>query len=356
MLAAVVRDFIESGTPVGSKTLVESTDWGLSSATVRSLMAELESDGYLAHPHTSSGRVPTERGYRLYVELLLRERASDRDLFVADVDSTPPPSEALGEFLQKTSRALSSLCGCVGVVLRPSPSRAPVRAVHFFRMDSRRVVVVVEGQGGIVAERVVTVEFPASQSDLAAMGHDLSQRFSGSSLVEVHRALGTELTRDRALYDSARRRLLSLAMSCLSEFFDDADVLVDGGADCVARLEIEHLEAVRHIVRAYEQKDRVAKMLASFLDCEGVQVHIGSVDPKAGGAPELPGLALVAAQYGDGTRSLGCVGVLGPQRMPYERVIQVVDRAARTVSHALRAGFGGATPSNGSIGAGREEN
>ena len=341
VLKAVVRAFIALGEPVGSKAVAGSAGCEVSPATIRNVMAELEELGYLSQPHASAGRVPTEQGYRIYVDVLLRERRDS-----VEGESVPGFSasllnggDRLPEVLLATSRALSRLCHCVGLVLPPRVSQTRFQHAKFLRLDGSRVVAVVVGEEGVVADRVVRVDTDFPQDELDRISNYIVNRFRGSTLADVRQVLEAELREDAEACDRALRQWLSLTLSCLERSAEAGAVYVEGAAEYVATPDFADLPGVRNLLRAYEEKGRMASLLESCLEREGVQIQIGSESGSGEGLEGLPGLVLVAAQYRGAAGPLGTVGVLGPTRMEYERVIAVVDRVARDLGEALAAGY-----------------
>jgi heat-inducible transcriptional repressor len=340
VLKSLVRVFIAHGEPVGSKAIAGKPGCHVSAATVRHDLADLEEMGYLDQPHPSAGRVPTEKGYRLYVDLVLdewRRRPTETEgpALAAELLSG---AEGLPDVLVGASRALSRLCRCVGLALPPPLSQTRFRHARFLRIDRNRVVMLIVGEEGMVTDRVVHVEEDIPQEELDRISNYIVNRFQGSTLLEVQRVIERELSQERSSYDRALRHCLRVTLECLERSEKSGEVYVDGAARCLESLDFEDVARVRELLRAYEQKDRIARLLLRCLDREGVQIRIGA-ESGEGDVEGLPGLALVAAQYRDGERPLGSVGVLGPTRMEYERVIAVVDRVARDLSQALSAGF-----------------
>ena len=340
----MVEAYIRTGLPVGSKSIAGACE--VSSATVRNAMAELEEQGLLSRSHVSAGAVPTEDGYRTYVAELLACRidrsrlSSESEAGVDSVLGAAVLSRAddLTELLHETSRALSSLSRCVGLVLARQLGDERLRAIQFLRVGPQRIVAVVVGDDGVVHDRVFRVAGDYAQDELDRISNYISNRFAGSTLEEVQRIVDAELHQARAAYDSAMRQMLSVALLCLDTCVGRAELYVDGAAVCVAAAEFDDVERVQQLLAAFEQKDRMAALLSGCLEREGVHVRIGTDTAVATGESRgIDGLAFVAAQFGDGAGTRGSVGVVGPMRMRYDRIINIVEGAAREVGSAIRA-------------------
>ena len=336
VLKEIVGLYVESGQPVSSRAVKAVTGWDVSPATIRATMAELEEAGLLTHPHTSAGRVPSAAGFRRYAGLVLGEhrasRGSDDPVAVIAPDATEMPV-----LLSQAARALSSLSSFVGLALRPQLDRIRLRAVQFVRLEGDRLVVVVVGERGVVSNRSWRWRRASLRKSSTRMAQYIGNRFRGRSLLDVRRVVQAELRRERPARDRAISRLLDLALSAVDAGDREAAVLVDGASVCLQRPEFGDVDAARQLLQAYEEKDRILRLLESCLAQEGVQVYIGGPG-DAGSESELdglPGLAFVASPYGDGDEVLGSVGVLGPTRMSYEQVIRMVAQAAEELSSAI---------------------
>jgi len=336
VLKAVVDRYVETGEPVSSRALKAAGGWDISSATIRAIMAELEEGGLLTHPHTSAGRIPSAVGFRRYVELVLDEHRAGRGAEAA-VAVLAPEMAGMPALLSQAARALSSLSSYVGVALRPGLDQILLRSAQFVGLEGDRVVVIVVGERGVVSNRVVQVEESYPQEELDRIARYIVNRFQGRSLADVRKVVTSELARDRQARDVAVGRLLDLALSTIGSGSEEGAVLVDGAADCLQRPQFVDVEAAQQLLRAYEEKGRIGRLLESCLEREGVQVQIGGPDEHADERElaGLPDLAFVASPYGDGERTLGSVGVLGPTRMSYEHVIRMVAQAAEEISSAL---------------------
>lgn len=329
ILLAIVHHHIEDGEPVGSRTLTEHFEIELSSASIRKIMTELTAEGYLMQPHTSAGRVPTEKAYRAYVDSVNaafeEPPALDEGCFAA--------SRGIESMLGRISDLLAVLSNCVGVVVAPRLGNTLFKQLRFMKLGSARVLVVLETERALIKDRVVQVSQDYSQADLDRIAHSLSQRFESRTLGQVRDALARELRDERALADRLTFEAVSLATISVQEVLEAGGLYVGGAARCLSGPEFVRVEAAQALVEALESKDRIVRLLDECLaGDEAVHVVIGSESQLEG----MRDLALVAAPYGPGGRPLGSLGVLGPKRMEYARVVGLVGHVARRMTQALR--------------------
>ena len=331
ILKAVVIQHVESGEPVGSSTVARLSRERLSPATIRNVMADLEEIGLLCQPHTSAGRVPTERGYRLFVDTLLPaphlpvvdERAI-RDSLRGASDTT--------QLLERASRLLSRLSRHVAIVVAPALAQTRLQHIEFVRLADGRALAVFVSQAGVLQSRVVEAEEELTQDELARMGNFLSDSLAGRTLPEVRNELLRLMSEEKAQYDRLLQQALSLGVRTFDEgAAEPAGVYVEGAANLLAQARDVDLERMRSLFRAFEDKHRIVNLLNQCLESDGVRVWIGSENR----APELREMSLVAASYRSGEQPLGTLGVVGPLRMQYGRAVSLVDSIARTFSEIL---------------------
>lgn len=331
ILRSVIRSHILTGQPVGSRALSRDNGLDLSPATIRNTMSDLEARGLLSHPHTSAGRVPTDMGYRLYVDRLIRPprvaahqaQAIDEALLRSRAD--------IPELLSEASRQLSRFSKHVGVVLAPEIRRIVVEHVEFVRLDPTRVVAVVVGRSGVVHNRILQVEEPREQQELDRIGRYLSEQFSGKTLLEMRQVLLERMAEEAAAYDRLVSRSLDLGRQAIEGGSPAAEVFVEGAANLLDQPEFADLDRMKTIVRTLEEKNRLVDLLSRALDGHGVQVVIGQEHPVAG----LADVSLVASTYSSDDQLMGTVGIVGPKRMEYARAIALVDHLARILTRLL---------------------
>ena len=328
VLDVVVRHFIATGHPAGSATVAEQLTEGISSATVRNVMAELARQGYLTQPHTSAGRAPTARGYVAYVEHLTRYgdlQRVDEDRIRERLDEASPEIDAV---LQRACSVLSEMTQHVGMVLAPPPAEADIRHVELVRVGLDRVSVVFVTTGGRVHTRTVVFDEQLAEHELAEAAAFLRRRFAGYTLRELRERVIAQSSKG-----SSRPELLAvrLVRRSLGEAIDRAAVFVEGAFHLLDSPELAERATLPEIFAAFEERSEISRLLAECGAESGAHVLIGR-----DGLPEvLRGCALVAAGYRSGTRPFGALGVLGPARMHYERTIPMVTTMARVTGDVV---------------------
>ena len=333
LMATLVREYIETGEPVPSQVLARQSGLGLSSATVRNVLAQLEERGYLHQPHTSAGRVPTDRGYRAFVDLLLESRRPARGS--ADVEyqlrQHAGPSPLMDDLLASVSHIVSRAARHVGFVLADSQS-AVLQRIEFVPLGGSRVLVVVVARGSQVTQKVVDTHETLVSDDLVHAANYLNTEFAGLPLLDVREAVIARLQQERTLYDELLARALRLARSTLEELpqqtfhVEGAASLLDGGA-----YENVSMATLRALLDMMEEKERMVHLLNEYIDGPGLTVVIGTEHAE----PDLKRFSLIACTAVDGTTTR-TVGVIGPTRMHYSRAISLVDGTTQAVSRVLR--------------------
>jgi len=336
ILIALVGEYIHTGEPVGSARLAQSAGLNVSSATVRNTLAELEELGYLQQPHTSAGRVPTDHGYRFYVdELLETPRPSRSGAAVEAQLRRNAGSPALVEdVLVSVSGVLSRASHLVAFALPSAGRYGILKEIEFVPLTVSKVLVVVVADGGQITRKAIEVGEAVTQQDLRHAANYLNTEFAGLPLDEVRAAVIERLQHERTLYDALRSRALRLAQSSLEEFPRRPALFVDGASSLLDET-IETsgipIATLRALLRMVEEKERLVRILNEYIDGPGLTIVIGQEHRS----PDLRSFSLVASGYGHGSRR-GTVGVIGPMRMHYSRTIAVVDGVAKAVSRVLR--------------------
>jgi len=332
VLAALVREYISTGEPVASSLLVTAAGLGVSSATVRSLLARLEEEGYVQQPHTSAGRIPTDRGYRFYVDLLLESKRTYRAATAVEARlRRDSPDCLIDSLLPQVSHVLSQAARSVGFAVRPAHEVAVFDRVEFIPLSANRVLVVIVARGGHVIQKVIDVDEALSADDLRQAANYLNAEFAGFPLHRAREAVLERLNEARELYDALRARAMRLASSTFSDLPAEQTMYVEGTAallDDGSGLTLQTLQALMEMI---EEKQKLVRLLNEYIDGPGLTVVIGAEHLD----PSLRPFSLILSTYDDGS-GIGTVGVIGPTRMRYSRAIAVVDGAAQAVSRVLR--------------------
>ena len=332
VLAALVREFIASGDPVASSVLVSAAGLGVSSATVRNILATLEEEGFVQQPHTSAGRIPTDRGYRFYVDLLLETKRPRRTANAVEARLRRDSSDLrIDSVLPQVSHVVSQASRTVGIAVRTPNGGAVFERVEFVPLTATRVLVVIVARGGHVIQKVIDVGETLHADDLRQAANYLNSEFSGLPLYRAREAVLERIDEERLLYDALMARAMRLASSTFADLPDDRTIYVEGTSSLLddgSGLTMTMLQALLVMI---DEKERLLNLLNAYIDGPGLTVVIGAEHLD----PSLRPFSLVASTYDDGART-GTVGVIGPTRMRYSRAIAVVDGAAQAVSRVLR--------------------
>ncbi|ABM62245.1 heat-inducible transcriptional repressor HrcA [Halorhodospira halophila] len=332
LLRTLVRRYIDSGRPVGSRSLARDAGLSVSPATIRNVMADLEELGYLVAPHTSAGRVPTDRGLRFYVDCLLQvqpiggdtvERLRQR--LARDRD------EGAEELADSASDLLSQLTRLAGVVTLPRCDWAVLRHVEFLPLSDCRVLAILVINERDVQNRVIRTERDFSEAELQRIANYLNAEFAGLELPRVRQSLLAAMQADQQRLDELMRSAVEVGEKALAEEQDDEGYVVAGQTNLMEFEELSDVDRLRQLFEAFTQKRDILHLLDRCARADGVQIYIG----QEAGYEVFDGLSLVTARYGVAGEAAGVLGVIGPTRMAYDRIIPIVDVTARLVGSAL---------------------
>jgi len=323
----VVSEYLATGEAVGSHTVTRRYGLDVSAATVRTVMGDLEEVGLLRHAHTSGGRLPTERGLRYYVDMLLRVRnltSGEKDEIR---ERLAPAGGDVPEVMQRTSRMLRELSHLTVVVQAPRPESDVVEHLEFVQLRDGQLLAVMAAASGQIQNKLVPIDFTLTPGDLDRINNFLNGLVSGLTLDQVRAKLMDEIANDKATHDHLTARALRLAQAAVPA--DPADVLVDGQSNLLSGK--ADLERAKLLLRTLEEKDLLVRLLERTLSAPGICVFIGAEANLA----DLTDVSVVAAPYVADGRPLGTIGVIGPSRMNYSRVIPLVDFTAEMIGEAL---------------------
>jgi heat-inducible transcriptional repressor len=329
LLKTLVERYIADGEPIGSRTLSRAAGLELSPATIRNVMSDLEELGLIVSPHTSAGRIPTARGYRLFVDTMLTVQR-DRIATVEGLAGPGIDAEQPRQVLNQAAQMLSSLSHFVGVVM--TPRRASVfRHIEFLSLSERRVLVILVSPDGDVQNRIIHTQADYSQSQLQEAANFLNAHYAGLTMDEVRARLRTEV-------DALRGEIASLmvrAVDAGSEAMQQDDVVVAGEHNLLSVSEFTHdMGHLRRMFDLFEQKTQLMRLLEVSNQAEGVRIFIGGESQVV----PFEELSVVSAPYAVNGQVVGTLGVIGPQRMHYDRMIEIVDITSKLVSNALSHG------------------
>lgn len=324
LLKALVERYIADGQPVGSRTLSRASGLELSPATIRNVMADLEDLGLIVSPHTSAGRIPTARGYRLFVDTMLTVQPLDRD---ASMAPRLPPDQPQ-RVIANAAQLLSNLSSFVGVIT--APRKASVfHHIEFMRLSERRVLVILVAPDGDVQNRVIQTAHDFTQPQLSEASNHLNSQYAGRTIEAVREALRTEV-------DTLRGEIAALMQAAVQAGSDAHDsqeqVVISGERNLLAVQDFSSdMGSLRKLFDMFEQKTQLMRLLEVSSRAEGVRIYIGGESMVV----PFEELSVVSAPYEVNGQVVGTLGVIGPTRMAYDRMIQIVDITSRLVTNAL---------------------
>lgn len=332
LLRTLIARYIAEGQPIGSRTLAKASGLDVSPATIRNIMADLEEFGLVAAPHTSAGRVPTSQGYRVFVDSLIEMRP----LGEPEVDQLRrelPTDVSTPDLLGSATSLLSEMTHFVGVVSVPRREEFPFRHIDFVQLDGARVLVILVFTDGQVQNRVIATQRTYGVGELEQVANYLNSNFAGMRFDEIRARLLREMQDEGAHLN----RLLTAAVEVAQQAFQSSpsnDMLVAGQTNLMGKQDVSDVDRLRDLFEAFQRKRDLLQLLERCSHAEGVRLFIG----EESGFAALDTWSLITAPYGVGGRVLGVLGVIGPTRMAYERVIPVVQATAQIISGALKRG------------------
>jgi heat-inducible transcriptional repressor len=340
VLSAIIQEHLVTGEAIGSHTVSDrfarATGW--SSATIRNVMGELDDLGLLEQPHTSAGRVPTDKGYRYYVDNMLDStRLSRNDLRAIESIGSGNEAKARPErLMEKASHVLSELSENVGIVIWPSLAENRLRHIRFVGLPEKRVLVVLVSTSNIVHDKVIRLDEDFSQEELNRAARYLNAEFGGKSLLAIRAEIVALMREEKALYDIVLRNAMLLCEGSLQgEDEATAEVYLDGASNIVTKPEFSSAEGMRELFRTFEEKSRLVKILNECVSgvrpAGGVKVVIG----RENLASSMKRCAVITTTYQVDGEVLGTLGVVGPMRIEYGRMMAVVNYLARFIERAL---------------------
>ena len=335
ILARLVSEYIEQGEPISSGWLAGHSALGLSSATVRNILARLEDQGLVRQPHTSAGRVPTDAGYRLYVDGLLETRKPRRSS--PEVEARLRQGGTVSDLLENVSHELSRASHQVGFALATGSPSARLRHIDFVPLDAGRVLVIVVSTASQITHKVIETDEPYDSTLLVTAANYINTEFAGLTLHEVRTAIVEHMRHERMLYDAIAARALRLAQTGLGQEIEEDTLHLQGASflfeELVGGGPVERevaLETLRALLMMIEEKHHLVRLLTEYIDAPGLTIVIGAEHSS----PDLRPFSVVASTFREGDCT-GTVGVIGPTRMRYQRAISLVDGVSAAVTRVL---------------------
>lgn len=333
ILRLIIRSYIQTGEPVGSRTLSQSMEWRLSPATIRNIMSDLEEAGFLVQPHTSSRRVPTEKGYRFFVDALGDTKVSQEDeRYISRMLSEGDTPE---EIMSRASYLLSMISNNVGIVIAPPMAQTLLKHIEFVSISEGRIIVIFVSNSGLIQRKLIRVSEHYTQDELDRAGRYLVEKFIGKSLTQIRAELLQMMQEERTLYNG----MMSLLHAWRDSLGGDTEpeaAYVQGAVNIMNKPEFADVERMKNLFTMFEEKGKLVKILNECIAAhsgEGVNISIGSEL----GVPDMRDFTLITSAYASNDHNTGFLGIIGPTRMEYERGISVVTYIGRIVGEMINA-------------------
>jgi len=328
LLKTLVERYIHEGQPVGSRSLSKFSGLDLSPATIRNVMADLEEMGFVVSPHTSAGRIPTPKGYRLFVDTLLVVKTLDK-IELNHLENQLHPDNP-SRLISAASQLLSELTRFAGVVITPKRKGAIFRYVEFMALSEKRILLIIVTPEGDVQNRILFTNTPYSQSDLIEAGNFINQNYAGCTLDQIRNRLGSELKQLRSEMISLMSAAIEMGGDAVNE--SSEAVVLAGGHNLLQVDDFsDNLSSLKNLFELFERKTKLLQLLELSRQAHGVKIFIGGESDST----SLEEFSVVTAPYEMEGKIVGTVGVIGPRRMAYERIIPIVDITAKLLSNSL---------------------
>ena len=333
ILEDVIRTFISTGAPVSSRSLARMAQHRLSSASIRNVMADLEDGGYLSQPHTSAGRVPTAAGYHYYIDSLMQNRVLSQEKRRYIKGNLEHVLTDVEDLMGMVTHLLTELSQQIAIVLAPTISETTVKAIHFLSLSGSRALCVLESEGGLVEHRVVQTLQSMTTEELVEISNYLTDHFSGRTLREIRDGLLSMMADEREQINRLLLSAISLAQQALGDG-DEPDLLFEGTEIVLTQPELSDIDRVRKLLETFTDKAELVRVLDQLIGGPGTHIIIGEESELTSDL----NFSLVATTYGSSDRVLGALGIFGPSRMEYDKVVPLVDFLGKTVSKTLIEG------------------
>jgi heat-inducible transcriptional repressor len=334
LLKALIESYIRDGQPVGSRTLSRDSGLSLSSATIRNVMADLEELGFVVSPHTSAGRIPTDKGYRLFVDSLLKLKPLQTEE-VDDIERRLRKDASNGRALVQTvSQMLSSVTHMAGLVTLPNPHYVALSQIEFIGLSENRALAIMVMNNREVENRVVQLERAYSSEELRRAANYLNEAFAGRSLPEVRASLLKQLQETRQTMNQLMHDAIAMAQKVFeTPGGERVEYVIAGETNLMGFAQLSNVDRLKRLFEAFNEKHDMLRLLDNCLQAQGIQIFIG----HESGYQILDDISVVTAPYMLDNQVVGVLGVIGPTRMAYERVIPIVDVTAKLLGSALNA-------------------
>lgn len=319
ILKAIIQNYLETGEPVGSRTLSKSTDLNLSSATIRNEMADLEDLGYIFQPHTSAGRIPSDKGYRLYVDMLMEDKEQELDeLKSVMLEKT----DKVDRVLKQAAKVLAANTNYATMISAPVNRKNTLKFIQLSQVDEEQIVAVIVMNGNVIKNKIIEVEEPLSNENLLKLNMLLNTTLNGMSIEEINLGLIARLKEQAGIHSKVISDVLD-AVSDIIHVDEDMEIYTSGATNIFKYPELSDKQSAQEILNAFEEKHQLAELVSETLSSDenhGIQVYIGEEAP----VKTMKDCSVVTATYELGDGLTGTIGIIGPKRMDYEHVMKTL--------------------------------
>ncbi len=331
VLREIILQHITNGEAIGSRTLSKCGKFQLSPASLRNVMADLEDLGFLQQPHTSAGRIPTDRGYRYFINHLMKSRSltlREREVIDEEVGN----ASEIDEVLHLSSIVLSKLSDQVGVIFMPTLLQFVIRSMDFILVADNKIMCVAVGTNGVVVNKVIETRYVCTRDELEKIGRYITLEFAGCTLDVIRRRLIRMTEQERTQHDQMLQKTISLGIEAVNDVAPfEHELYVEGAASILNKPEFADAVSFRKTFLALQEKEKLVEILETCLSEEGLQILVGSESDFT----QLHNFSIVARRYGSASAPLGMVGIIGPMRMEYARMAPLVDYLSRALSRKI---------------------
>ena len=332
VLREIIIEHVATGEAISSRSLAKSGRFQLSPASLRNVMADLEDLGYLQQPHTSAGRVPTDRGYRFFIDNLMKSRLlTQREREV--IDDEVAHGNEIEDLLHLASGVISRLSDQVGVVFMPTLLQFAIRSMDFVLVAESRIMCIIVGTNGVVVNKIVETRQPFTREELEKISRYITIEFAGQTLDAIRRRLVRMTEDERAQHDQLMQKTIALGIETVNDVAPlEHELVVEGATSILSKPEFADAVALRKTFLALQEKEKLVEILNSCLTEDGLQILVGSESDFT----QVHNFSIVASPYGSSGSPLGIVGIIGPMRMEYARVAPLVDYLGRALSRKIQ--------------------
>lgn len=320
ILYTIIQNYLQTGEPVGSRTISKSSDLNLSSATIRNEMADLEELGYIIQPHTSAGRIPSDKGYRLYVDMLMAEKEHE----VTEMrEQILEKADRLEQLLKQAARALAVNTNYASMITAPSIRRNKLKFIQLSVVDENQLVAVIVMEGNIIKNKLVTVPEPLDNETLLKLNMLLNTTLNGMSVEEINLGMIARLKEQAGIHSEVISDVLDAVANTI-QLDDDIEIYTSGATNIFKYPELTDSQSAHELINALEEKQQLAKMVTETLrdeDKHGIQVYIGDENPD----DKMKDCSVITATYELGEGMQGTIGIIGPKRMDYKHVMATLE-------------------------------